>query len=37
MGVVPNRMGIAVVGLVFDKHGNSTGGTKILEELSKKY
>ncbi len=35
MAVVPNRMGIAVVGPALDKYGNSIAGTKVLEELSK--
>ncbi|KGK84197.1 glutaminase A [Clostridium sp. HMP27] len=35
MAVVPNRMGIAVVGPALDKHGNSIGGVKVMEELSK--
>jgi len=34
MSVVPNRMGIAVVGPALDKHGNSIAGVKVLEELS---
>lgn len=34
IAVVPNRMGIAVVGPALDKHGNSIGGVKVLEELS---
>lgn len=36
MAVVPNRMGIAVVGPSLDKYGNSIAGTRVLEELSKK-
>ena len=35
MAVVPNRMGIAVVGPALDDHGNSIGGVKVMEELSK--
>lgn len=35
MAVVPNRMGIAVVGPSLDKHGNSVAGIKVLEELSR--
>ncbi|WP_129595821.1 glutaminase A [Anaerophilus nitritogenes] len=36
MSVVPKRMGIAVVGPALDENGNSIGGLKVLEELSKK-
>ncbi|WP_097026991.1 glutaminase A [Clostridium peptidivorans] len=36
MAVVPNRMGIAVVGPALDKHGNSVGGVKVMEDLSRK-
>jgi glutaminase len=36
MAVVPNRMGIAVVGPALDVYGNSIGGGKVLEELSRK-
>jgi glutaminase len=35
MSVVPNRMGIAVVGPSLDVYGNSIGGGKVLEELSR--
>ncbi|MBU3093776.1 glutaminase A [Clostridium sp. CF011] len=35
MAVVPNRMGIAVVGPALDNYGNSIAGTRVLEELSK--
>ncbi|MBW9147227.1 glutaminase A [Clostridium sp. CM028] len=35
MAVVPNRMGIAVVGPALDMYGNSIAGTRVLEELSK--
>ncbi|WP_097026989.1 glutaminase A [Clostridium peptidivorans] len=35
MAVVPNRMGIAVVGPALDEHGNSIGGVRAMEELSK--
>ncbi|MBM7871683.1 glutaminase [Clostridium pascui] len=35
MAVVPNRMGIAVVGPALDKHGNSIGGVKVMEGLSR--
>lgn len=35
MSVVPNRMGIAVIGPSLDQHGNSIAGTKVLEELSR--
>ncbi|KAJ51679.1 glutaminase [Clostridium tetanomorphum] len=35
MAVVPNRMGIAVIGPALDNHGNSIGGIKVLEELSR--
>nr|WP_207755337.1 glutaminase A [Clostridium pascui] len=35
MAVAPNRMGIAVVGPALDKHGNSIGGVKVIEGLSK--
>ncbi|WZL74417.1 glutaminase A [Clostridiaceae bacterium 35-E11] len=36
MAVVPKRMGIAVVGPALDESGNSSGGLKVLEELSQK-
>jgi len=36
MSVVPNRMGIAVVGPSLDVYGNSIGGGRVLEELSRK-
>lgn len=36
MAVVPKRMGIAVVGPALDDSGNSSGGLKVLEELSQK-
>lgn len=35
MAIVPNRMEIAVVGPALDVYGNSIGGGKVLEELSK--
>ncbi|MBF4692578.1 glutaminase A [Fusibacter ferrireducens] len=35
MAVVPNRMGIAVVGPSLDKHGNSVAGIKVMESLSR--
>lgn len=35
MAIVPNRMGIAVVGPALDVYGNSIGGGSVLEELSK--
>lgn len=35
MTVVPKKMGIAVIGPALDERGNSLGGQKILEDLSK--
>jgi glutaminase len=35
MAAVPRRMGIGVVGPSLDEKGNSIGGIKVLEELSK--
>lgn len=35
MSVVPKKMGIAVVGPALDSRGNSVGGIKVLEQLSK--
>lgn len=37
MSVVPNRMGIGVVGPALDSKGNSIAGIKILEDLSNEY
>lgn len=36
MASVPRRMGIGVFGPALDKKGNSIGGIKVLEDLSKK-
>ena len=36
MASVPRRMGIGVFGPALDKKGNSIGGLKVLEDLSKK-
>lgn len=36
MGVVPRRMGIAVVGPSLDTHGNSIAGQKVLGRLSQR-
>ncbi|WP_053954947.1 glutaminase A [Inediibacterium massiliense] len=36
LSVVPKKMGIAVVGPSLDENGNSIGGLKVLEELSKR-
>lgn len=35
MAAVPRRMGIGVVGPALDEKGNSIGGIKVLEELSR--
>ncbi|MCX7884553.1 MAG: glutaminase A [Caloramator sp.] len=35
LAAVPKRMGIGVVGPSLDKKGNSIGGVKVLEELSR--
>jgi glutaminase len=35
MAAVPRRMGIGVIGPSLDEKGNSIGGIKVLEELSK--
>lgn len=35
MSVVPNKMGIAVIGPSLDENGNSVAGLKVLENLSK--
>ena len=35
LAAVPRRMGIGVVGPALDKKGNSIGGIKVLQELSK--
>lgn len=37
MGAVPRRFGVGVYGPALDKKGNSIGGSKLLEMLSKKY
>jgi len=37
MGAVPRRFGIGVYGPALDGKGNSMGGIKLLETLSKKY
>ena len=34
---VPNRFGIGVFGPALDKKGNSIGGVKVLEDLSREY
>lgn len=34
MGVIPNRMGIAVYAPALDKHGNSVAGVQMLAQLS---
>jgi len=36
MSVVPNKMGIAVIGPALDDNGNSVAGLKVLESLSQK-
>ena len=36
MASVPRRMGIGVYGPSLDSKGNSIGGIKVLEDLSKK-
>ena len=36
MAAVPKKMGIGVFGPALDKKGNSIGGLKVLEDLSKK-
>ena len=36
MASVPRRMGIGVFGPALDKKGNSIGGLKVLEDLSKR-
>ncbi|MGB7338015.1 MAG: glutaminase A [Phototrophicaceae bacterium] len=36
MGVVPNRMGIAVFSPLLDKHGHSIRGMKVFEALSER-
>ncbi|WZL72961.1 glutaminase A [Clostridiaceae bacterium 35-E11] len=36
LAVVPNRMGIGVIGPSLDQKGNSIAGIKVLEELNKK-
>lgn len=35
MAAVPRRMGVGVIGPSLDQKGNSIGGIKVLEELSK--
>ena len=35
MGVIPNRMGIAVFAPALDKHGNSVAGVQMLINLSR--
>jgi len=35
MAAVPRRMGVGVIGPSLDKKGNSIGGIKVLEELSR--
>ena len=35
MGVIPNRMGIAVFAPALDKHGNSVAGVQMLAKLSR--
>lgn len=37
MGSVPNRFGIGILGPALDEKGNSIGGIKLLEMMSKKY
>ena len=37
MAVVPNRMGIGVIGPSLDEKGNSIAGVKLLKDLSKEY
>lgn len=37
MAAVPRRMGIGVIGPALDKKGNSIGGIKVLENLSKEF
>ncbi|MBO8171297.1 MAG: glutaminase A [Bacillaceae bacterium] len=37
MSAVPNRMGIGVIGPALDKHGNSVGGLRLLETLSREW
>lgn len=37
MAVVPNKMGIGVIGPAIDEKGNSVAGVRILEDLSREY
>lgn len=37
IGIVPNKMGIATFGPALDNKGNSIGGIKVYEELSKRF
>ncbi|MED4755173.1 glutaminase A [Brevibacillus choshinensis] len=37
LAVVPNKMGIGVIGPAIDDKGNSVAGMRILEDLSKEY
>lgn len=37
MAVVPNRMGIGVIGPAIDDKGNSVAGIRVLEDLSKTF
>ena len=37
IGVVPNRMGIAVFSPPLDQRGNSIRGIKVCEELSQRF
>lgn len=37
LAAVPKKMGIGLFGPALDNKGNSIGGIKVLEELSKRY